>query len=231
MNGIAEHLPESAYAPEVTVSRSFAVLFVLGGAVAFGCSNQNEPNAEDGATGDFDLTTCLSVCERARGCPNAAPLDCAESCSALEIEPCAPQSSVVLDCLSRTDVCDPLPPECVDEIDDYNLCLENVDTGGGCSPESAPASAGCAAICAGGPFSCFESEAACVESCSNALARSELVTCSGEYQATLGCISTCADICALSGDDCAETRGAFLECDARYCEANPDSEPCRIETI
>lgn len=220
-------------------SRCLAALFVLGGAGAFGCSGENEPNAEDGggtggsggSGGGSGMATCLNVCERARACPNAAPLDCVESCSAYDTDPCATEAYVVLDCLSRGDVCDPLPPECADELDTYNVCIENADVGGACSPESAPSSASCATICEGGTFSCFENEAACVESCSNALARAELVTCSSEYQATLGCISTCADICALSRDDCSETRSAFLECDARYCEANPDSEPCRIETI
>ncbi len=218
----------------MTLSRCLTVAFLLGGAGAFGCSGENEPNDEDGdETGGSNAgftATCLSVCERTRDCPNAAPLDCTESCSSFATQPCATEAFLVLECLSHGDVCDPLPPGCVDEIDDYNMCIAN-DPSSGCSPEDAPASASCEAICAGGPYSCFEDETACVESCTNGVARAEVVGCSGEYQATLGCISTCADICALTGDDCVEERSAFLDCDLRYCEANPDSEPCRIETI
>jgi hypothetical protein len=210
------------------------MLFVLGGAGAFGCSAENEGNDEDGnETGDSHAgftSLCLDVCERTQECENAAPLDCAESCSMFNTERCATEAILAFDCLSRGDVCDPVPPECLDEIDAYDLC-ELEDIGGGCSPENAPSSASCETICAGGPFSCFASEEACVESCSNGAARSELVTCAGEYQSMIACISTCDDICGLTGDDCVDERSAFLECDARFCEANPDSEPCRIETI
>jgi hypothetical protein len=229
----------------MSFSRCFAALFVFGCAGAFGCSGENEPNAEDGdetggssggsgtggSSGGSGTATCLNVCERTRECPDAAPLDCAGRCNTFATGPCAPLADLAFACISQGDVCDPLPPACVDEIDAHNICIEDEGTGGGCSPENAPSNASCETICAGSPISCFDTEADCVESCSNGLARSELVTCSGEYQAMLGCISTCADICALSVYDCPDARSAFLDCDARYCEANPDSEPCRPETI
>lgn len=214
----------------MTSSRCLAALLVLGGAIALGCSILNDGNVDDRVARAWTPETCLSVCERTQECPNATPLDCDESCATFDVPPCAPQGKLAFECLSGEDVCDPLPVACADEIDAYNLCREEAGTAG-CSPENAPSSASCETICAGGPFSCFESEAACVESCSNGVARSELVDCAAEYQASLGCLSTCADICALSGNDCLDARYVFLDCDARYCEANPDSEPCRIETI
>jgi hypothetical protein len=220
----------------VTFSRCFAVCFVLGGAGAFGCSGENEGGDEDGdETGGSNAgftAMCLSVCERTNECPNAAPQDCAESCSTFNTQPCATEHFLVLDCLSRGDVCDPLPPECSDEIYAYDVCMANVDRAR-CSPDDAPPSASCEAICSGGAFHCFEpeTETACVESCSNGAARSELVACSDEYQTMIACFSTCADFCALTPDDCTEARSGFLDCDAAFCEANPDSEPCRIETI
>jgi hypothetical protein len=175
--------------------------------------------------------SCLSLCQRVQMCPDVTPVDCATDCADLEAEAatagCTTAYRNFIACWSATsDVCSLETSGCDAVILDYVNCLEGSGGGGGnCMPGSVPVNTSCSSLC---PrlAACPDPSPTCEADCAESEADAAGAGCASQYQAFMGCASTCADICSLADGDCSPEISDYITCFTTFCTANPAAPPC-----
>jgi hypothetical protein len=220
--------------------RSVVILVAIGTAFAAGCAGKSTGDDDEdgdnggsssvgGTAGAFGGTSsgfggtspgqssCVSVCQRAQMCPGSEPADCASVCRDAENEAaatgCTAEFRNLAACLDEaSDVCSADSTECQIEAEVYVNCILNGGTGNCTS--GVVTSADCTAVCQRAQACPEATPTDCATSCSQELASMAEIGCTPEYQAALGCFSTCTNICAVSSTDCAFELDALSSCAA-----------------
>jgi hypothetical protein len=161
-------------------------------------------------------------------CPDVAPVDCAADCRNLEADAAAAGCTTIYDDFmtcwaSLTNVCTLAGSGCEDVANDFLECQSGVT--GGCMTGSLPANPSCSALCPRYD-ACPDASPTCTADCAESDAQAAATGCSVEYDALMGCASTCADICALNDYDCVTQVNDYFSCVITYCAANPSAAPC-----
>jgi hypothetical protein len=223
--------------PMTSFGKSVVVLLAMGAAFASGCAGKSTGDDDEdggnagsssigGTAGAFGGTSsgqsnCVPACERVQMCPDAGTADCVGECRDIESEAaaagctaelrnfltCVLQTSNLCDALVSTSVCD--APTAA-----YVNCLDGLGGGGGTGncTSGVVTSADCTTLCQRGQACPDAVQTDCAAACSDQLAAMAELGCSQQYQAMLGCASTCTNICAVSSTDCAYEIESLSSC-------------------
>lgn len=216
-----------------------------GGSGGTGGTNGASGSVSFGGTGSGQ-TSCVTQCERAEACPGAGPLDCAESCREIAAEGCPNELERVLACFAtQSDACN-TTLACSAEIDDYSACLNGGTAGTGgvtgtggasgagaiggaggsnCTPSTPSTNVDCVPVCQRAQACPYAEPLDCAQECASEEAKAATAGCAFEYDAFLGCASTCQDLCYLTESDC-PVIDDYIVCVQEYCALNPSSPVC-----